>query len=171
MMLRALVRLKEALTRLLEGLLVLLMALLVLDVLWQVASRYLLRRPESWTDEMATLLVIWVALLGSSVASGRGSHLGVDYFTAKLPPRARLATELAAHLLVLAFALTVLFWGGAKLVALTLLTGQVSPALGVKMGYVYLALPVSGGFIALFALEAVALRLATGTRNREEVRR
>jgi TRAP-type C4-dicarboxylate transport system permease small subunit len=161
MILRILVRAKEVLARALEAVLVVLMALLVLDVLWQIASRYLLRRPESWTDELATVLVVWVALLGASVASGRGSHLGVDYFVGKLPPRARLAAELAAHLLVVAFALLVLVWGGAKLVALTFLTGQVSPALGVKMGYVYLALPVSGGFIALFAAEAFVLRLAT----------
>ena len=92
-------------------------------------------------------------------------------FVGKLPPHARLAAEFAAHLLVLAFALLVLVWGGAKLVTLTFLTGQVSPALGLKMGYVYLALPVSGGFIALFAAEALVLRLATRRQGAEGVAR
>ena len=35
---------------------------------------------------------------------------------------------------------------------LTLLTEQLSPALGVKMGYVYLAIPLSGLVIFLNAL-------------------
>jgi TRAP-type C4-dicarboxylate transport system permease small subunit len=146
----------------LEGVLTLLMGALVLDVLWQVASRYLLRRPSSWTDELATMLIVWVALLGASVAFIRRSHLGVDYFVEKLPPRARLLSELLGYALVGLFAAAVLLVGGIKLVVLTLLTEQVSPALGVKMGYVYLALPVSGGFILLFAVEALVGRIVAG---------
>jgi TRAP-type C4-dicarboxylate transport system permease small subunit len=34
-----------------------------------------------------------------------------------------------------------------------LASGQVSPALGLKFGYVYLAVPISGLFIVLFAGE------------------
>ena len=59
----SLINLKDRSVRCLEGLVVLLMGGLVLDVLWQVTSRYLLRRPSAWTDELATLLVIWLALL------------------------------------------------------------------------------------------------------------
>ena len=153
---------KRWLVRSLEGLVVLLMGALVLDVLWQVTSRYVLRRPSSWTDELATLLIIWVALLGASVAFIRQSHLGVDYFVGKLPPRARRLAELTVFALVGLFAAVVLLLGGVKLVALTLLTHQVSPALGVKMGHVYLALPVSGVFILAFAIESFAARLAAG---------
>lgn len=158
-MLNWLLRLKRGLVRLLEGLLVLLMGALVLDVLWQVTSRYVVRQPSAWTDELATLLLIWVALLGASVAFLKHSHLGVDYFVARLPARARLWVEVMVYALVGVFAAVVLLLGGGKLVALTLLTAQVSPALGVKMGHVYLALPVSGGFILLFAVEAVVERL------------
>jgi len=109
---------------------------------------------------LATLLIIWVALLGASVAFIRQGHLGVDYFVGKLPPRPRLLIEVCVYLLVAFFALAVLLIGGLKLVGLTLLTGQVSPALGVKMGHVYLALPVSGFFILVFALTTAARSLA-----------
>ncbi|HVR35308.1 MAG TPA: TRAP transporter small permease [Methylomirabilota bacterium] len=170
-MLKLLVQIKNRLVRLLEGAVILLLGGLVLDVLWQVFSRYVLRNPSSWTDELATLLIIWVALLGSSVAFIRGSHLGVDYFIGRLPERARLGIEVGVYALVGVFATLVLLWGGIKLVSLTLLTGQVSPALGLKMGHVYLALPVSGLFILVFAFEAMAERIATlrhGTGERSD---
>jgi TRAP-type C4-dicarboxylate transport system permease small subunit len=110
-------------------------------------------------------------LLGSSVAFIRGSHLGVDYFVDRLPERARLGIEVGVYALVGVFAALVLLWGGIKLVSLTLLTGQVSPALGLKMGHVYLALPVSGIFILVFAFEGMAERIATlrhGTGDTED---
>jgi len=170
-MLRFLIQFKNGLNRVLEGVLILLMGLLVLDVLWQVASRYLLRRPSSWTDELATLLIIWVAMLGASVAFIRQSHLGVDYFVGKLPPRARVWSELVVYALVGFFAGAVLLFGGIQLVSLTLLTNQVSPALGVKMGHVYLALPVSGVFIVVFAVEAFLERLASLRAGSKEASR
>ncbi len=170
-MLRFLIQLKNGLNRVLEGVLILLMGLLVLDVLWQVASRYLLRRPSSWTDELATLLIIWVAMLGASVAFIRQSHLGVDYFVGKLPPRARAWSELVVYAVVGFFSGTVLLFGGIQLVSLTLLTHQVSPALGVKMGHVYLALPVSGVFIVVFAVEAILERVALLRAGAKEAHR
>ncbi|MBX3748327.1 MAG: TRAP transporter small permease [Verrucomicrobiae bacterium] len=144
---------RERVQRGFEGMLALLMAVLVLDVLWQVISRYGLGRPSAWTDELATLLTIWVAAVGASVGFARGAHLGVDVLVARMPERARLWVDGLVHLLVAVFALGVLGWGGWALVSLTLLTDQVSPALGVKMGHVYLALPLSGLAIAGFALE------------------
>jgi TRAP-type C4-dicarboxylate transport system permease small subunit len=164
-------RLNERLVRGLEWVVIVLMGGLVLDVLWQVASRYVLRSPSSWTDELATLLIIWVALLGASVAFIRQGHLGVDYFVGKLPQRPRLLIEVCVYLLVAFFALAVLLIGGLKLVGLTLLTGQVSPALGVKMGHVYLALPVSGFFILVFALTTAAQRVAALRGSGREGRR
>jgi TRAP-type C4-dicarboxylate transport system permease small subunit len=159
---------RQILVKTLEWLVIGLLAVLVLDVLWQVFSRYVLRRPSSWTDELATLLIIWVALLGASVAFLQQGHLGVDYLVAKLPPRLRLPSEIIVHVVVGFFAATILIYGGSKLVALTLLTQQVSPALGVKMGHVYLALPVSGSFILLFSLEgAVRLWRQLGPRKEE----
>lgn len=154
-------RIRELLVRLLEWTVIILMASLVLDVIWQVATRYLLKNPSSWTDELATLLIIWVALLGASVAFIRQGHLGVDFLTNKLRKRHREMAAIAVQALVVFFAGQILIYGGIKLVLLTLLTQQVSPALGIKMGHVYLALPISGFFIALFALE----NIVTGLRR------
>ncbi len=136
----------------LETFVALVMAALVLDVLWQVFTRFVLRSPSSWSEELATFLLIWVGLLGACVALNRGAHLGIDYFVGKLPPRARLRSEILAFCCVGVFSICVLGYGGGVLVVRILALEQVSPALGVRMGYVYLALPISGFFLTLYSV-------------------
>jgi TRAP-type C4-dicarboxylate transport system permease small subunit len=52
------------------------------------------------------------------------------------------------------FALSVLVIGGIHLVALTLTLGQTSAALHVHLGYVYLALPLSGLLMMFYSVRA-----------------
>jgi len=154
-----LIALKKVLDRLLEVLVMVVMAVLVLDVLWQVFTRLVLKNPSTVTEELATFMLVWVALLGAAVALGRGSHLGIDYFVGKLPQRARLVTEVLVFFSVAAFSLLVMVIGGIDLVTSNLELGQESPALRVNMGYVYLAVPISGFFLTLYAVIGLVERL------------
>jgi len=101
--------------------------------------------------------MIWVAMLGASLGFIRRAHLGIDYFVHLLPVKAAKLTQLAAQLMIAFFAGGILIYGGLELVKLTLRTEQVSPALGLKMGLVYLAIPLSGCYILAFAVaDAIA---------------
>jgi TRAP-type C4-dicarboxylate transport system permease small subunit len=144
---------KKILDKSLELLVTASMGVLVLDVVWQVLTRYILKNPSSWTEELATFLMIWVGLLGASVALNRGAHLGIDYLVTKLSPRKALYVALFVFASIAVFSLLVMVIGGSQLVYRTLITKQVSPALGLKMGYVYLAIPISGFFLVLYGLE------------------
>lgn len=150
---------KTVLDRALETLVMIVVAVLVLDVLWQVFTRFILNNPSTWTEELAVFMLIWVSLLGAAVALGRGAHLGIDYFVGKLPERTRLCTEIFVFFCVSAFSLLVMLIGGSDLVRSTLELGQESPALGVKMGYVYLAIPISGFFLTLYAVIGLVERI------------
>lgn len=152
-------RIKKALDHSLELLVTLSMGVLVLDVVWQVFTRFILKDPSSWTEELATFLMIWVGMLGASVALNRGAHLGIDYFVAKLSLKKAIYTVLFALFCIAVFSLLVLVVGGTRLVQITLQTNQVSPALGLKMGYVYLALPISGFFLVLYSTELFIVTL------------
>lgn len=176
---------KKILDKFLEGLVMLSVIVLVLDVLWQVFTRYASKlapwiatqewnngtkdflikltawiSPSTWTDELATFLLIWVALLGAAVALGRGAHLGIDYFVSKLPEKSRIRTELFVFGAVTLFSLLVMVVGGADLVRTTLRLEQISPALGLDMGYVYLAIPISGIFLVFYGVIGFCERLS-----------
>jgi TRAP-type C4-dicarboxylate transport system permease small subunit len=61
---------------------------------------------------------------------------------------------------VAAFSFFVMVIGGIDLVASMLQLGQESPALRVRMGYVYLAVPISGFFLTLYAVLGLVERVA-----------
>lgn len=145
-------KLKRTLDKFLEVLLMISVAILVIDVLWQVFTRFIMGDPSSWTEELATFLLIWVSLLGGAVALGRGAHLGIDYFVDKLPERTRIKTELFVFAVISLFSLLVMVIGGVGLVMQTLALEQISVALHIPMGYVYLAIPISGAFLVLYSV-------------------
>jgi TRAP-type C4-dicarboxylate transport system permease small subunit len=145
--------LEKGLTKGLELLIIATVALLVVDVLWGVFTRYALGAQAKWSEELARFLLVWVALLGGALAFRSKAHLGVDYFVNRLHPAARKLTAVTAHLVVLFFAGAVLMLGGTRVVSETLALEQTTAALGWKMGYVYLALPISGFFVALYTLQ------------------
>jgi TRAP-type C4-dicarboxylate transport system permease small subunit len=155
-----LLKIKKVLDTSLETLIMISVAVLTLDVLWQVFTRFVLRDPCTWSEELAVFMIIWVALLGSAVALGRGSHLGVDYFVSKLPVKLRIKCETIVFLLIAAFSLCVFVIGGTNLVISILKLGQVSPSLGIQVGYVYLAIPISGFFMTLYSLIAMSERFS-----------
>jgi TRAP-type C4-dicarboxylate transport system permease small subunit len=163
-MAKVLLYIKGALVKSLEIAVMLLVAALVLDVLWGVFSRYIIGAQSRWTEELATTLLVWVSLLGASVASAAKAHLGVDYFTEKLDARAKVLAEVVVNVLVAVFAIAVLVYGGGELVHKTLAENQTSPSLGIRVGYVYLALPISGVFITIFCIDEI-VRIASNSRK------
>jgi TRAP-type C4-dicarboxylate transport system permease small subunit len=157
-----LTRVSARVERTLSVLLAFLLGAMVVDVTWQVASRFLLHSPSSFTEELAGFLLIWIGLLGGAYGIRTRAHLGIDLVVSKLEGVPRRAAEVCAHVLVLLFALTTLVFGGSRLVVLAFELDQTSAAMGVRMGVVYLALPLSGLIVSLFSLEAVAARRREG---------
>ncbi|GAB4402828.1 MAG: TRAP transporter small permease [Bacteroidia bacterium] len=143
-------KLRRTLDRVLGWTLVVLMAAMVLDVLWQVASRYVVQEPSSFTDELARYLFIWIGLLGTAYATGQHKHLSLDLLSPRLAAPARRILALVIDLLVIFFAVVVLIVGGARLVFVTLYLEQNSAALQVPLGYVYFALPLAGAIIVCY---------------------
>ncbi len=135
----------------LEWLLVTLMSLMVVNVLWQVATRFLLRNPSSFTEEIARYLLVWVGLLGGAYAVGKRIHLAIDLLPSTLKGGRKAALDLFIECCIFVFAALVLVVGGSGLVWLTLNLGQTSAALHVPLGFVYLVLPLSGLLMMFYA--------------------
>ncbi len=167
-MLQKMLKFKNAMTRGLEVVLIVAVALLVLDVVWGVFTRYLMGEQAKWTEELARFLLVWVSLLGGAVAFGTKGHLGVDFFVGKFHPETRKLMAVVVHLIVLFFAGAVFLYGGGRVVVDALAMEQMTPALGWKMGHVYLALPLAGIFIILYTVENLIETLATSAEQLNE---
>lgn len=130
-------------------------AVLVVCVSWQVITRYVLGVPSTTTDEVARFLFIWLALIGGAYTYGQGRHLAIDILPQSLTGVPHRIVMVLITLLIAGFAGAVLVWGGWDLVARTLAQGQISPTLRLPMGYVYMALPVSGVMILAYAVRDI----------------
>ncbi len=139
------IRLRGYVDRILFGTLATIMAVLVLAVLWQVFTRFVLRDPSSYTEELARYLMIWLGLLGAGYAAGQRLHLSIDLF------RRSRKVEIAIEACTLCFAILALIIGGSRLVWTMLYLGQTSAALQIPLGFVYVAVPISGVLIAFYA--------------------
>lgn len=152
---------KAIVDKVLAAALMILMAANVLNVLWQVFTRFVLKNPSSFTEELARYLLIWVGLLGASYAAGRKMHLAIDVVLQALRGRPRKWIEMLIQVFIFLFSLLVMVIGGIRLVAITLTLNQISAALRIKLGYVYLVLPLSGLLIMFYAAHFFVERLRT----------
>jgi len=155
---------RHVIDTLIEYVLIFLMGLSVLNVLWQVITRFLLNNPSSYTEEIARFLLIWIGLIGAAYGIGRKIHLAIDVLRQKLPEDKKRVVNLLIHGVVLLFAFTVMIIGGIYLVILTFELRQISAALQLKLGYVYLAVPLSGILMAFYSL----VNLSSLIRNGKE---
>ncbi|MGQ8337930.1 TRAP transporter small permease [Sunxiuqinia sp. A32] len=144
---------RKTIDKALEWVLVFLLSVLVLDVLWQVASRYILNSPSSYTDELAGYLLIWVGLLGAAYVAGKREHLAIDLLIQRSSPKRKFRLEMIISIVVVLFAIVVMLIGGSWLVYTRFYLSVKSAALGMPLGVVYLVLPISGILITYFDID------------------
>lgn len=143
---------RSKIDRILEKTLALIMAVMVINVLWQVFTRYITGDPSSFTDELARYLMIWIGVLGAAYVSGRNLHVAIDI----LPLRANTMTQkrlkAMVMVLVIGFVLFAFVIGGSRLVYISYVLGQQSPALQLPLALVYSIIPISGMLIIYYKI-------------------
>ena len=142
--------LRTYINKALEFLLVLIMGLLTIVVLWQVIARYVMTNPSSWTEELARFLLVWVSILGAAYVSGQRAHIAIDLLQQRAKPKNKRKFQIVVDVFIILFALFVLVIGGFNLVEITL--HQISSAMRISVGYVYLVIPISGILIIIYSL-------------------
>ena len=162
-------RAKKRIDKLLELALIILMGANVINVLWQVFTRFILRDPSSFTEELARYLLIWVGLLGASYAAGKKMHLAIDVVLQTIKNKKKIWAEMCVQISLFLFSFFVMVVGGLRLVTITLTLNQISAALRIKLGYVYLVLPLSGILIMFYASVFIIERIRALSGKKLEV--
>ncbi|WP_334020339.1 TRAP transporter small permease [Alteromonas sp. S015] len=151
----------------LAGTLIIAMVSILLTVIWQVVSRYILKDPASVTEELSRFILIWIGILGAAYAYRQHAHLGFNLIVERQSRKVKRLLLTCVEVIVIIFCVLVMVYGGAELVSLTLELEQISAALGVKMGFIYSVLPLSGGLIIAYAL--VNITTLWHNNNKESV--
>ena len=148
-----LVRIDAILGRAVEIPVALLTAVEIVILFAGVVARYGFRRPFTWSDELASILFLWLAMLGTVVAFRRMEHMRMAMLVTRAGPQLRAFLEALAVATTIAF-LVLILWPAIEHAADEAIV--VTPALEIPSVWRAAALPVGCGLMLLFA----GLRLA-----------
>jgi len=121
-------------------------------IIAQVFSRYVLGSSISWSEELARYLMIWMALVGASVAVRQGAHVGVTLLVERLGRKMRPWVLLLGKAVIAVF-LFVMIREGVTLG--TFFATQKSPAMEISMLWAYSGFFVAGIFMIVHLLHLV----------------
>jgi tripartite ATP-independent transporter DctM subunit len=114
-----------------------------------VVARYVFQHPLVWSDELASILFLWLSMLGAVIALRRGEHMRMTALVGRLGPRSHVLMDTFAITASLAFLALVLMpaWDYAGEEA-----DIVTPALEISSAWRAAALPAGIGLMILAAL-------------------
>ncbi len=75
---------------------------------WLVFGRYVLNVTPTWVEQMALLLICYIAFLGASAGVYEDTHLGVTFFRDSLRPKLRRIVRAFCDLALAGFGLVML---------------------------------------------------------------
>lgn len=120
-----------------------------------VFSRYALHDPLIWSDELASILFIWLSMLGAVLALDRGEHMRLTAIVNRLSDKWRVWLETIAALIVCLFVLMII---GPAVEHATEQMEITTPALEIPDGLRAAALPVGAVLMFLAAVARMASR-------------
>ena len=162
--------LRKGLDKVLEFICCLLLALMTIFATWQVASRYIFNNPSTVTEELVLISFVWMGLLGAAYVFGKQEHMAMTFLFDKLSEKNQDKAKLFYEVVIMIFALLVLVFGGWNMSQLSM--GQVSSSLQIPMGYIYLALPLSGITTVIYNVLNIfeILKKSSTDKNQKELK-
>lgn len=161
---------RNILNKVLELISSILIILITVLVLWQIFTRTILNDPSTLTEETVRFAFVWLSMLTAAYVVGTKGHMAVTLLSDRLDGKKQRALEILLQILFIAFSLIIMIYGGIKSIDITM--AQTSPAMGLPMGYIYMAVPVAGVFMLIYSLlnlvDATKGDYGTFTDMREE---
>ena len=139
--------------RVLQFLLTALLALMLIPVTLQIFSRFVDFIPRYiWTEEAARFCLIWLIMLGATIAVRDGTHFDVDVLPAPTTAKGKAVSRIIIHVAMLLVALIFIAFGWRFA-----LFGweQNSEMTGINMLSIHAAWPLAGVIWFLFLLEKI----------------
>jgi tripartite ATP-independent transporter DctM subunit len=121
-----------------------------------VVSRYVFNHPIVWGEEVASILFLWLGMLGAVVALARGKHMALSTIVENLRPRYKTAATAFAMSLAAVF-LGAMIAPASRYLAENLVV--TTPVLGISQSWRIAALVVGAALMLLVTLIDLARRM------------
>ncbi|MDB5731322.1 MAG: transporter permease [Variovorax sp.] len=146
---RWVVALDSGLSRFVEVPAALLVAADIVVLFVGIVARFAFHQPLLWSDELASILFIWLAMFGSVIALRRGEHMRMTALVSKASPKRSVFWELLATAACLAF-LAMVAWPSIEY---AMEEGDITtPALSIRNAWRAAAIPVGIFLMGTFSI-------------------
>lgn len=138
---------------------------MVILTCWQVLTRYALKNPSTWSEELVGYLFAWMSLMGASLITCERGHMNIPILVEKCSPGMQKLLNCFGEIIAFLFSAIILTFGGVRIT--TLAMGQMTSSLGVPIGIFYIVLPLCGILNMIYTLLNVADILHGQAREKE----
>lgn len=133
---------RNGITRILNGLAGISFLAMVLLTCWQVFTRYVMKNPSTWSEELVGYLFAWMSLLGASIVTCERGHMNIPIVVERFSKNAQKGLNCLGELIAFLFSAIILVFGGVQITVLAM--GQMTSSLGLPIGIFYIVLPLCG---------------------------
>ena len=123
-----------------EVFLVIILIAAVIIVAMQVVTRYILKVPLPWSEEIARYLFLWLTWVGASYATKERKHVSIDLVYEKLPAGGQMICKIITNIIWVIF-LFMMARLSLKLTMSVASGGQVATGSGIPMWVPYASIP------------------------------
>ncbi|TWT05285.1 TRAP transporter small permease [Planococcus sp. CPCC 101016] len=125
------------------------LSIFFIAIIIQIVSRHM-GVAIIWTEEVANYSFIWSIFMGAAVMVNQREHFSFDFLTIKLKGRKKTVLVLVIDTIILLFALAILYFGIEAAQTFWDYNWVALPEM--KMGYVWISLPIMGFTMAVYTL-------------------
>ncbi|NVK40351.1 MAG: TRAP transporter small permease [Oceanospirillaceae bacterium] len=139
----------DGLLAVLRGTSIAVLAFMMLSVFYDAFMRYAFAAPTSWSLEVNSFLIVYLAVMGAAEAQRHDAHIRITFFTNMMSPRVQALIAAATALLGMVFC-GIMTWRGCLMALQAFEYGErVSSSFGTPMVLPYAMLPVGFGALGL----------------------
>lgn len=142
-----------------------LFSIMFIILVMQIFSRQILDRPLMWTEELARLLFVYIAMIGITLGVKYEQHVGIEVLSDKFSPRLKGIMDIIKTILT-GIAILLLIFIGLKITKRKSSLDLIS--LGISAGVLYAALPIGGVLMAIRYFENIYKRYFSKKPKEEE---
>lgn len=144
----------------------LVLAFMVITICYDSIMRYGLAAPTSWSLEINTFLIIYIAVMTAAAIQREDEHIRITFFTSRAGPRAQRVIRVVIGLVGVAFCSIMAWRGGLMTMQAIQFSERVSSSFGTPTAFPYAMLPIGFGTLALQFLLDTMRALWTGAPAR-----
>lgn len=131
---------------------ILFLSVFFIVILYQIITRHL-GISAIWTVELATNSFIWAVFMGAAVMVNRREHFSFDILLKKLSGKKKISLSIFNDIVLILFNVAIFIYGIQVCQQFWNYNWTSIPEL--KMGYVWISIPIMGGTMVIYTLNHI----------------